>query len=115
MNGVFSYHHYHATAHEVLGCFSGSARVLFGGEEGVEIEVKAGAAVVIPAGVGHKNIGCSSDFGVVGAYPPAQGPDMKYGEPNERPRCFGEIARVASPEMDPVCGTGGPLCREWGK
>ena len=113
VNGVFSYHHYHSTAHEVLGCFSGSARVLFGGEDGVEVEIEAGAAVVIPAGVGHKNLGCSSDFGVVGAYPPGQSPDMKYGEQNERPQCLEEIARVALPEMDPVLGKGGPLCGEW--
>jgi len=113
VNGVFRYHHYHATAHEVLGCFSGSAMVLFGGEEGVEVEIKAGAAVLIPAGVGHKNLGSSADFSVVGAYPPAQSPDMKYGEPSERPQCFEEIARVALPAMDPVFGCEGPMRDLW--
>ncbi len=113
VNGVFSYHHYHAEAHEVLGCFSGSARVLFGGENGVEVEIKSRAAVVIPAGVGHKNLGCSSDFGVVGAYPPGQSPDMKYGEPDERPACLEAIARTAPPTLDPVAGSGGPLIAQW--
>ncbi len=114
VNGVFGYHHYHATAHEVLGCFSGTARVLFGGESGVEIEIVAGAAVVIPAGVGHKRLESSPDFGVVGAYPPGQSPDMKYGEPHERPGSLEEIARVPLPEMDPVSGAGGPLLEAWG-
>ena len=113
VNGVFSYHHFHAKAHEVLGCFDGRATVLFGGENGVEVDILAGDAVVIPAGVGHKNLGCSSDFGVVGAYPPGQSPDMKYGEPDERPRCLEEIALVDSPETDPVYGAGGPLLKLW--
>ena len=113
VNGVFSYHHYHAEAHEVLGCFSGSATVLFGGEEGVEVEIMAGAAVVIPAGVGHKNLGCSSDFGVVGAYPPGQSPDMKYGEPDERPASLEAIANTPAPEKDPVVGGEGPLLSQW--
>jgi len=32
------------------------------------VEVEAGDIIIIPAGVGHKNLG-SSNLGVVGAYP----------------------------------------------
>jgi uncharacterized protein YjlB len=38
-NGVYGMHHYHSAAREVLGIYSGSAVVQFGGERGVRIEV----------------------------------------------------------------------------
>src|SRR4051794_23080141 len=36
---VYDYHHYHSTAHEVLGCFSGHAKVQLGGPEGPVFEL----------------------------------------------------------------------------
>ena len=113
VNGVFSYHHYHSTAHEVLGCFSGSATVQFGGPNGVEVTVNTGDVIVIPAGVAHKNLGCSGDFGGVGAYPPGQQTDLLAGRACERPRADENIARVPLPATDPVFGGDGPLLREW--
>jgi uncharacterized protein YjlB len=112
-NGIFTYHHYHSTAHEALLVFSGSAKVQLGGESGVIETIGAGDVIIIPAGVGHKNLGASSDFHVVGAYPPQQNVDMKYGKAGERPRVDENIARVALPTTDPVFGKTGPLLDHW--
>ena len=71
-NGIYGFQHYHSTAHDVLGVFRGQATVLFGGEQGVVLSLQAGDVVIIPAGVAHKNVGSSRDFGVVGAYPRGQ-------------------------------------------
>ena len=114
-NGVYGYHHYHSTAHEVLGVYGGTAQIQFGGERGVVLKVSLGDVVVIPAGVAHKNLGASRDFRVVGAYPRGQRWDMCYGESGERPRADQNIARVPVPEADPVYGTDGPLIEYWPK
>lgn len=113
VDGVYGYHHYHSTAHEVLGVVSGSARVRFGGEGGETLEVRAGDAVIIPAGVGHRSEGASADFRVVGAYPPGQDWDLRTGEPGERPAVLVNIRRVPLPLGDPVHGAGGPLLAIW--
>mgnify|MGYP006292542815 CR=1 FL=1 len=54
-NGIFSYHHYHSTAHEVLGVSMGAAAVVIGGPDGWTLDVAAGDVLVLPAGVAHKN------------------------------------------------------------
>ena len=113
VNGIYSFHHYHSTAHEVLGCFGGSATVQFGGPSGIRQKLHCGDVVIIPAGVAHKNLGASGDFGVVGAYPPGQRWDMCYGKPDERPRADENIGRVPLPETDPVYGADGPLLGHW--
>jgi uncharacterized protein YjlB len=112
-NGVYGFHHYHSTAHEVLGVYSGTARVQLGGEGGIVLSVGRGDVIVIPAGVAHKNLGASADFRVVGAYPRGQRPDMNYGRAGERPRTDQNIGEVATPEADPVYGEGGPLSERW--
>ena len=113
-DGIFSFAHYHSNAHEVLGVCRGEARVRFGGAAGVELEIRAGDVVVLPAGTGHQNLGASADFLVVGAYPRGQEDyDLCRGAPDERPRVLEAIARVPLPASDPVYGNQGPLVNEW--
>jgi uncharacterized protein YjlB len=104
---------YHGTAREALGVCSGSARVLFGGEGGVLLEVRAGDMVVIRAGVSPRNTGETRGFGVVGAYPEGQSWDLSTGRPGERPASDERIARVPLPAADPVFGKAGPLVALW--
>lgn len=112
-NGIFSYHHYHSTAHEVLGIYQGSVKAQLGGPEGITTELEAGDVVLIPAGVAHKNLGSSTDFACVGAYPPGQDYDMNYGKIGERPSADKNIRKVPVPNNDPVAGKQGPLVKEW--
>lgn len=112
-NGIYDYHHYHTTAHEVLGVYQGNATVNFGGEGGPITKVWPGDVVIIPAGVSHKSIGASPDFGVVGAYPKGQKVDMHYGKPDEREKADANISKLPLPEYDPVEGNRGPLLRYW--
>jgi uncharacterized protein YjlB len=63
VNGIFSYHHYHSTTHEVLAVISGSATTKMGGKQGETLSISTGDVIVIPAGVGHCNLGSSGDFG----------------------------------------------------
>ena len=85
----------------------------FGGGTGIVLPVRAGDVVVIPAGVGHQNLGSSVDLLVVGAYPRGQRWDLCRGRADERPRALANIARVPLPEADPVYGADGPLIEHW--
>ena len=112
-NGIFTFHHYHSTAHEVLGLDSGRVKAQFGGPDGQAVTAKAGDVIIIPAGVAHKNLDQSPDFRCVGAYPAGQSPDMQYGKPGERPLSDKNIRSVSLPRTDPVFGKNGPLLEIW--
>lgn len=112
-NGVYDFHHYHSTAHEVLGVYSGGAKVQLGGDDGIICHIRKGDVVVIPAGVSHKRLSATRDFRVVGAYPKGSSPDMCYGDTKERARTDSNIIELSKPESDPVCGTTGPLLELW--
>lgn len=112
-NGIFDDHHYHATAHEVLGCASGTVTVQLGGPQGRTVEMSAGDVVVLPAGTAHRNLVHSADYRIVGAYPPGQSPDMKYGGPEEYEAAKTSIADVEIPKKDPVSGDAGAIQKEW--
>ncbi|HMJ11139.1 MAG TPA: hypothetical protein VK524_07005 [Polyangiaceae bacterium] len=112
-DGVYDCHHYHSAAHEVLGCYAGTARVQLGGPQGSELYVSAGDVVVIPAGVAHKRLSASDDFRVVGCYAGGRDYDMNYGKASERPQADENIDRVPAPDSDPVYGKSGPLMQHW--
>ncbi len=106
-NGIFAYHHYHATAHEVLGIGRGSVTARLGGPHGETLELVAGDVVVLPAGTAHRNLDQSTDLVVIGGYPPGQRPDLLRGEPGERPEADRLIAGVPLPSSNPVTGKAG--------
>ena len=112
-NGLYSVHHYHSTAHEVLGHLRGPRDRAPRRRARPSVTLVAGDVVVIPAGVAHKNDGASADFRVVGAYPVGTSPDMQYGKPGERPGTDRNIARVGLPAGDPVRGGGGAIALLW--
>ena len=112
-NGIYPFPHYHSTAHEVLGIASGTAQVRLGGEQGVVLDVKPGDVVLLPAGVGHQNLGASPDLLVVGAYPQGQDWDLCRGDSGEHEQALDNIAQVALPTADPVCGDQGGTNEYW--
>lgn len=112
-NGVYGYPHFHTTAHEVLGIYSGEVTVRFGGESGVVLTAVAGDVIVLPAGTGHQRVAARGSLGVVGGYPRGQSADL----------CRPDVAQLASraraagavphPGCDPVQGDRGALMRFW--
>jgi len=112
-NGIYPFHHYHSTAHEVLVCYRGSAEVQLGGEPGILHTMNVGDVILIPAGTGHKKLHATDDFAVVGGYPRGQKWDMCYGKSGERPQADQNIARVPLPQSDPIYGPDGPVMDFW--
>jgi len=111
-NGIFTFQHYHSITHEALGIYQGEVLVLLGGDKGKKVEVKAGTVIVIPAGVGHKNLG-DNGLGVVGAYPNGMDVDVLRAKPSDRPQADNNIALVPKPDYDPFIGKGGGVLDAW--
>jgi uncharacterized protein YjlB len=112
-DGIYPFHHFHSTAHEVLGIVAGSARVLLGGPGGRGFDVRSGDVLVLPAGTGHCNAGSSHDLLVIGAYPNGMEWDLRRGNPTEHDEVLTNIRAVPVPGADPVRGRAGTLLELW--
>jgi uncharacterized protein YjlB len=112
--GVFTYAHYHSTAHEVLGFYKGHSIIQLGGETGHNVPISSGDVLIIPAGVAHKNLGDEDQIMCVGAYADGREFDINTGEPGERPKTDRQIAGLAVPTEDPVYGRPDGLTSIWG-
>jgi len=112
-NGIYAFHHFHSTAHEVLAIVGGRASVTLGGPDGETLTVSRGDVLVLPAGTGHCNAGSSADLLVVGAYPGGMSWDLRRGDPAEYDEVQANIAAVPLPATDPVGGADGALVRVW--
>jgi len=136
VESIYHFHHYHSDAHEVVAFARGAATLQIGGPDGPIIEVEAGDAAVIPAGVGHRRLDDAPGLSVVGAYPPEQSPDVcvtteedvqKARDENadvdgcvirlfakdERDKVRASIAGTALPPADPLSGVDGPVMNLW--
>jgi uncharacterized protein YjlB len=112
-NGIYDYLHYHATVHEALGIARGHARVRFGGDKGKEFELDPGDVAILAAGTGHQCLKSTSDFSVVGAYPPGAKMHVTRPTPENHAHALKTIPEVRLPESDPVLGANGPLVKFW--
>jgi uncharacterized protein YjlB len=114
VNGIFTYHHYHARAHEVLANLGDAVTVQFGGPAGPELVFGPGDVAIIPAGVGHCRRSEPRRLVIVGAYPVGSTDwDLKRIDPNDYRQAKIEIPEVPLPETDPVTGAASPLRDYW--
>lgn len=112
-DGIYPFTHYHSKTHEVLGIARGEATVQFGGKSGKVLNARAGDALLLPAGTGHKRISSSPDLVVIGAYPPCSKYDLMRSGELEKSAIRARIAKVAKPPTDPVSGAAGAMITLW--
>lgn len=113
VDGIYDYHHYHSNTHETLVICSGTCKVQVGGPKGTIYVIEQGDVIIFPAGVAHKNVGCSTDFQCIGAYPLNIDYDMNYGKAEEHPQVDSTIKQVPLPLCDPIFGPQGVLFDYW--
>jgi len=113
VDGVFPFHHFHSTSHEVLAVVAGRATLALGGPQSEAFEVAAGDVLVLPAGTGHMRASARDGFTVVGAYPRGQEDyDLLRGDdPAGVAAARERIAALPAPPDDPVGGEGVALWR----
>lgn len=117
---MFQFSHYHSNVHEALGIYKGTALLQFGGDGNAAVQerVQAGDVLIIPAGVGHKQVQADDGFMMVGAYPQGSPPwdclEGKGGH-SEKQQAESKIQDVPHPGHDPVYGDAvdSPLSQFW--
>jgi uncharacterized protein YjlB len=87
--------------------------VQFGGKSGKTLTARAGDALLLPAGTGHKRISSSPDLLVIGAYPPGSRYDLMRSGESDKVAIRARIAKVAKPATDPVSITPGAMLTLW--
>ncbi|WYZ42404.1 hypothetical protein EsH8_VI_000103 [Colletotrichum jinshuiense] len=114
--GHIEIRHFHPNSHECYGIFRGHSKLLIGKIQdgtGVEVDVKAGDVIVLPAGTAHSCLESSPDYRYIGVYP--EGCPRWRNEMGKKPaEMFGSVIKaVDMPKEDPVYGKNGPLVRLW--
>lgn len=99
--GVFTYHHYHSNAWEVLICIKGSAEIQLGGPTGPVVTVDKGDVILIPPGFVHKQLSDRDGFALLGSYPnETPHADTIRGAPSEEQ--MRNIQECFVPAQEPV-------------
>ncbi|KAN0112323.1 hypothetical protein V8E51_005274 [Hyaloscypha variabilis] len=122
--GVFKHypaHHFHSVTHELYAVFKGHSRLLLGRgpldqDSGIEVELKTGDCIVLPAGVAHCCLESSEDYEYVGLYPegsPHWDNNFCKADEQETKLKAANARAVPVPDSDPVFGAGGPLVEIW--
>lgn len=110
---VYPFWHFHTKGHEVLIGVAGRALIGFGGDKGIEVEVKPGDLALIPAGVGHKRIRGDDGFQVAGGYPVGQSGNIVRPGELEPHGVEQALSLLPLPERDPLTGESGGLLDHW--
>jgi uncharacterized protein YjlB len=110
---VFPFWHFHTRGHEALACVSGRARIGFGGDQGIKVDVEQGDVCVIPAGIGHCRLDSSADFQMAGCYPPGQEGDIVKPGDIEVEAAAKLIAKLTLPQTDPITGQPDGVVAAW--
>lgn len=95
--GIYTYH-FRSHVHETIAIYDGSCSIQIGGPGGFIYNLEKGDVLIIPAGVSHKNLGCTKDFKCVGAYFHSKAASLT-------------LSRL--PKTDPIYGSKGFLFNYW--
>ena len=117
-DGIYPFHHFHSTAHEILGIAAGEVHVTLGGPRSSsgdgasrDLTLRTGDVVALPAGTGHCKLSATPDLLVIGAYPANQHWDICRTAPS--PQTLEQMQHIPFPASDPVHGRSGSLPTLW--